>query len=369
MSDGTRAYFYIDGTLVGSRASITFTPSDLTIGDYSAGGEDFNGMIDDVRIYNRALSAAEVKQLYNLGAANAAHSASRPNAPLSKGLVGYWLLDGSATNWRANTTADLSGNGNTGTLVSMSTSTSGTPGKIGQALKFDGTGSFIMSADADPLDAGTGSFSYGGYFRTFVTASNQLVSKRAGVSTPFTGYEMFINFGQIACTLDDGTSDYLEIDSPTTLNDGLWHSAFCVIDRGGNELKMYIDGAAVAAIVANGTNDLSQFGSLTNSTDFHIGRFSGVGVQYFDGSIDDVTSTTARSPQAKCSSSTIPAQPMRLIPMSAYQMAWWATGPSTAPPPIGAPIRQPMSPAMATPASLSLCPPLPLPPPERSVRR
>ena len=94
-------------------------------------------------------------------------------------------------------------------------------------------------------------------------------------STPFTGYEMFINFGQITCTLDDGTSDYLEIDSPTTLNDGLSHSAFCVIDRGGNRLNMYIDGVAVTGIVANGTNDLSQLGSLTNSTDFHTGRFSG----------------------------------------------------------------------------------------------
>jgi hypothetical protein len=27
----------------------------------------FNGQLDDVRIYNRALSASEVKQLYNAG--------------------------------------------------------------------------------------------------------------------------------------------------------------------------------------------------------------------------------------------------------------------------------------------------------------
>ena len=35
------------------------------------------------------------------------------------------------------------------------------------ATRKSGTGSFIMSADADPLDAGTGSFSYGGYFTIF----------------------------------------------------------------------------------------------------------------------------------------------------------------------------------------------------------
>jgi len=42
---------------------------DLHIGYEPAGfgGQYFSGTIDDVRIYNRALSAAEVKQLYKLG--------------------------------------------------------------------------------------------------------------------------------------------------------------------------------------------------------------------------------------------------------------------------------------------------------------
>ena len=30
-------------------------------------GEYFNGLIDDIRIYNRVLSEAEIKALYNLG--------------------------------------------------------------------------------------------------------------------------------------------------------------------------------------------------------------------------------------------------------------------------------------------------------------
>ena len=55
---------------------------------------------------------------------------------LSQGLVGYWPLDGATTNWNANTTADLSGNGNTGALNSLSKITSPVAGKIGQALMF-----------------------------------------------------------------------------------------------------------------------------------------------------------------------------------------------------------------------------------------
>ena len=85
----------------------------------------FNGTIDDARIYNRALSATEVQQLYKLGTANAAHS----NVGISDGLVGYWTFDGGSPDWRKNQVADISGNGSTGTLVSISTSTSPAAGK------------------------------------------------------------------------------------------------------------------------------------------------------------------------------------------------------------------------------------------------
>jgi hypothetical protein len=64
---------------------------------------------------------------------------------LSRGLVGYWPFDGKTTNWATGITADLSGNNNTGQLISMSTTTSPVPGKIGQALKFNGTSQYISN--------------------------------------------------------------------------------------------------------------------------------------------------------------------------------------------------------------------------------
>ena len=57
--------------------------------------------------------------------------------------MGYWTFDGSATNWRTNTTADISGNGNTGSLNSLATSTAPKAGKIGQALYFNGVSSYV----------------------------------------------------------------------------------------------------------------------------------------------------------------------------------------------------------------------------------
>jgi hypothetical protein len=65
--DGATARLYVDGTLV---ASETFTAPPNTsfplyIGRYyGAGGYNWSGGIDEVRLYNRALTAAEVAALF-----------------------------------------------------------------------------------------------------------------------------------------------------------------------------------------------------------------------------------------------------------------------------------------------------------------
>lgn len=62
---------YVNGTLVGSstvNAASMFNVAngrDVYIGKYSEGHYPTNGAFDDFRIYNRALSAAEIQQLYS----------------------------------------------------------------------------------------------------------------------------------------------------------------------------------------------------------------------------------------------------------------------------------------------------------------
>jgi len=60
------ANIFINGTLAGSRSALTRQSNDgnLYIGKRIDNFAPFNGKIDDVRIYNRVLSAAEVKNLY-----------------------------------------------------------------------------------------------------------------------------------------------------------------------------------------------------------------------------------------------------------------------------------------------------------------
>jgi len=59
--------FYLDGVLDGqftSTGNIDVNSNNLAIGNQIFCAHNFNGAIDEVRIYNRALNAEEIKQLY-----------------------------------------------------------------------------------------------------------------------------------------------------------------------------------------------------------------------------------------------------------------------------------------------------------------
>ena len=64
-------FYYKDGVYLGSN-TFSGTPTSNTNGflvgkGFNGGTFYFPGLIDEVRVYNRALSASEVKALYNMG--------------------------------------------------------------------------------------------------------------------------------------------------------------------------------------------------------------------------------------------------------------------------------------------------------------
>ena len=67
--DGSVKRLYVDGTEIGSVASGVAGDfgTDAQIGAYVGGGRDWDGLIDDLRIYNSALSASAIQDLSNLG--------------------------------------------------------------------------------------------------------------------------------------------------------------------------------------------------------------------------------------------------------------------------------------------------------------
>jgi hypothetical protein len=79
--------FYIDGVPVahstqGANQAINTATAPLRIGDsYQDSGRDFNGYLDDVRVYGLALTDQEVQDLYNHGVTNASAIAAFEASP------------------------------------------------------------------------------------------------------------------------------------------------------------------------------------------------------------------------------------------------------------------------------------------------
>jgi len=110
VQNGANVHMYIDGELknsVSDAAAPTISnPPNAVIGTYMWYGHgpdpSFLGSIDDVRIYDRALSAEEVQLLMH----------TRPDADDSS-LVAYWDFD----DGQGEIATDMSGNGNDGAIV------------------------------------------------------------------------------------------------------------------------------------------------------------------------------------------------------------------------------------------------------------
>ncbi len=121
---------YLNGTLVksGTYSDLSSLTSTMCIGSYGGTGcagtnNFFDGKLDEVRIYNRALSPAEVAALYNW-------------AP---GPENYLNMDEGA----GTTLNDSSGNSRNGALNNGTWNT----GKYGKGVNLDGTGDYVEIND------------------------------------------------------------------------------------------------------------------------------------------------------------------------------------------------------------------------------
>jgi len=193
-SSGGDSVLYQNGGQIGSKiggTTVSNINDNFVIGRQGRTGTTFfNGLIDEVRVYNRALSGAEIQALYKSGAAKFA-------PPTNKGLVGYWSMnEGTGT-----VAGDGSGNGNRGTLTGGPT---WVDGKRGKALNFDGTNDYVDSVDGASLNLQSVSMS--AWVKT-TTSGGYIVAKKTPAQTT-----IFITSGTTFSAPADwpGTADSVE---------------------------------------------------------------------------------------------------------------------------------------------------------------
>ncbi|MDD5032808.1 MAG: LamG domain-containing protein [Candidatus Pacebacteria bacterium] len=254
----------------------------------SPNGCFFDGVIDDVRVYNRALSSNEIFELYKTGERKANMNISQKNA-IAGSLVGYWTFDGKDTNWGTGQITDKSGNGNTGQMVGMSTSTAPTIGVSGQALNFDGVNDYVNAGSAASLDdvrpitisAWIKPDSYGG------ANEGAIVSK--GDSGASGAWRLYLN--QAASNFifqAGGSSPPWRSSSVNIITLSQWQHLVITWDGGLDPtgINLYYNGSL--------SNDSGSIGdSLTSdaSNSLYMGmRYAGGRdvPNYFDGAIDNV---------------------------------------------------------------------------------
>ncbi len=262
-----RLAIYINGDIVTETttgpSAIGDTSEAFQIGgaNHSTGGGDlYDGVIDEARVYNRPLSSKDVVNLYQFGPAP----------------VGLWNLnEGTGT-----TTYDLSSNGNDLTLTNTPTWTNG---KNGGGITFAGSNQHLLRADDADFDFADDADMTISFFLKHTTSSAQeiIVSKYNEA-----GYKVAIESdGDITCAMDyDSTWSPTDFATSTaaTYDDNQWHHVACV-KTGAASLKLYIDGVLISE-----DTSLTATNTLTNSDPLYIGINADGTSNDYTGSLDDI---------------------------------------------------------------------------------
>ena len=257
---------YYDGNLVATDETVESTSpyygtSNLKafIGKRCLSTLPFKGLIDDVRIYNRALTEVEVQSLYNENKVN-----------LSLGLVAYYPFNGNAN--------DESGNGNNGTVYGASLAADRF-GKVNSAYAYGDLSQYVLCPDV--FDYKNRSVSV--WFNSAGLTNSQLIYcyDNTGLVYGFDQLELVNNNGvsQLVFKTCDGVQR-LNVD--VSLNK--WHNAVTVFSDGVT--TFYLDGVFVGQFQYS-----SYYTSGEGVNNFVIGSsrlLENGSDQHFIGSIDEV---------------------------------------------------------------------------------
>ena len=270
---------YIDGVLNSTTTSIP-TPNAansvaMKIGTDAAGNPYFfHGKIDDISIYNRALTQQEITNLYTSTIPVSCLPAYVPTS----GLVGYWPFCGNAN--------DESGNGNNGT-VNGATLTSDRFGNVNSAYDFNGTSDFIDVADNTALRLNSTDFTISVWINETSRASTQesIISKRTAANG--NGYILNIEGsvqpipGLTNFHVSGGGDPRAYSNTIVPLN--VWKNITLTYQLSSQTLKTYIDG------VLNSTTTSIPTPNAANSVAMKIGTDAAGNPYFFHGKIDDIS--------------------------------------------------------------------------------
>ncbi|MFO7872275.1 MAG: NosD domain-containing protein [Candidatus Undinarchaeales archaeon] len=275
----------------------------VTVADGGATGRNFDGIIDDIKVYDRVLSASEISDLYNSGNAykstgywtsgNLSISASLANLTLDFSdlnatnyiekikflnntsstvpLDNTYLRDDSnlTSYWRLEGNADDELGLNDGTVYGATA----VSGRFGQAYDFDGTGDYIdIGGTIAEIDESS-PLTFTGWINLDDDTSSVVVVNHQKSNSNRFGIASIS--GDLRAAFYDGS---WQGASSGSINTDTWYFFAYTFD-GSSSGQLYIDGVA-----QSGTNTPSTIAGET-------GMFIGARLdadKYFNGVLDDI---------------------------------------------------------------------------------
>jgi hypothetical protein len=263
---------YVNGVVAGCHENPPgLTPNDghLVIGSDPQGLVEYlYGSLDDLAIWNRALTADEVARLYA-----GETPVPVPVEPLlSDGLVAYWPFDGNAN--------DASGNGNDG-IVNGATLAVDRNGNANGAYHFKGNGN-IRIPDSASLRSPTNAISFvfwmkpGREILTTIICCKGIETRQYGL---FINSENNIGSYYVNDWCGINGVDVICHETPAIPLVGQWQHVAVTWD--GKTIKVYMDGSIVGEESASGV-------FATNTADLLIGEDPPGVTEYLLGDLDDL---------------------------------------------------------------------------------
>jgi hypothetical protein len=259
----TTMKLYRDGIIVGINTAVaSYTDETNYIGSFVGTSGYFEGKVDEVRIWNVALSQVDLKK----------HIFSGPNKSMS-GLTRLYKFNESSGIELIDSVAGVHGD----LIGSPNWTSSPIQGDL-NALSFDGINDHVVLPHSISTD-----FTVEYWMKTTQTASSglqwyhgagvvdaEMASELNDWGTSLNGNKICFGVGQPDIT----------IFSSTVVNTGDWFHIAVTRNQATGKMILYV----------NGVEEASAFGSLntrTAPTGISLGRLL-TGIQYFSGSIDEV---------------------------------------------------------------------------------
>ena len=264
---------YINGVLENSFTGYIGPYSNtqkMNFGRQGSSNQHFlNGKLDDIGIWNRALTQQEITNLYN---SSLPQTACLPANVPTTGLVGYWPFCGNAN--------DESGNANNGTN-NGATLTTDRFGNSNSAYSFNGTNNFIELVNSAQLD-NMNDFSISTWYQVNNTSPQFqfLVSKDLMGDPPNGDWDFYVNYNKVKFDITINTNNNSGTQN-SLIEPNTWNHALITRNSLSGLINIYINGVLENSFTG-------YIGPYSNTQKMNFGRQGSSNQHFLNGKLDDI---------------------------------------------------------------------------------